>query len=412
VPTDAHSRNIEHPTNGPTLTVCGIFAGVGGIELGVSRAGHEIVSLCEVDEPARCVLVKHFRDAKLLGDIRQVDRLPRADVLAAGFPCQDLSPAGTAKGIKGEKSSLVMELFKLVGEAQQKPRWILLENVPFMLSLQRGKAMRFVTKQLEEQGYRWAYRTVDTRAFGIPQRRRRVFLLASRTEDPRQVLFADDAGIEPVSGGEPTACGFYWTEGNTGIGWAKDAVPTLKGSSGLGIPSPPAVWVRAGHTIQTLDVRDAERLQGFPADWTEPAAFAKGGRAGIRWRLIGNAVSVPVSAWLGRKLACPGSFVPPSPCRLKTSDRWPAAAWGEKKARFLVEASPWPVAEKMTRLLDFLKHPRKPLSAKATSGFLCRVRASNLRLADGFLDDLERHLAVVDPEEILPRQFTGARAKR
>lgn len=88
-----------------------------------------------------------------------------------------------------------------------------------MLQLDRGKAMRYLTDLLGERGYTWAYRVVDTRAFGFPQRRRRVIVLASKTEDPRQVLFADDAG-EPSSipDWSQVACGFYWTERTRGLG--------------------------------------------------------------------------------------------------------------------------------------------------------------------------------------------------
>ena len=102
--------------------------------------------------------------------------------------------------------------------------------------------MRYLADELEARGYCWAYRLVDTRAFGLPQRRQRVILIASKTEDPRTVLFADDA--EPFDPGfSPNRwCGFYWTEGSRGLGWAVDAVPTLKGGSTIGIPSPPAIW--------------------------------------------------------------------------------------------------------------------------------------------------------------------------
>jgi DNA (cytosine-5)-methyltransferase 1 len=74
-------------------------------------------------------------------------------------------------------------------------------------------------------------------------------------------------------------------------------VPTLKGGSGLGIPSPPAIWMPDGHFVLP-DIRDAERLQGFPAGWTE-AALTGHSKEGARWKLVGNAVSVPVSRWLG-----------------------------------------------------------------------------------------------------------------
>src|SRR6202044_1167011 len=102
---------------------------------------------------------------------------------------------------------------------------------PFMLQLDRGKAMRHLTEMLGALGYRWAYRVVDARAFGLPQRRHRVLMLASRSEDPRPVLFGQDAGAPAEPEGIDYPCGFYWTEGIRGLGWAIDAVPTIKGGS-------------------------------------------------------------------------------------------------------------------------------------------------------------------------------------
>src|SRR5262245_59574290 len=100
---------------------------------------------------------------------------------------------------------------------------------------------------------------------GIPQRRERVYIVASRVGDPRDVLLVDDAGAPEAPDLErwrSVACGFYWTEGLRGLGWAFDAVPTLKGGSTIGIPSPPAIVLRSGAIVQP-DIRDAERLQGF-----------------------------------------------------------------------------------------------------------------------------------------------------
>ena len=109
-------------------------------------------------------------------------------------------------------------------------------DVPFMLRLDKGRAIRRITHQLSHLGWHWAYRTLDTMAFGLPQRRRRVFLIASRTEDPRPVLLQGDARETSVEQHAGTACGFYWTEGHRGLGWAIDAIPPLKGGSGLAIP--------------------------------------------------------------------------------------------------------------------------------------------------------------------------------
>src|SRR6185312_10951456 len=108
--------------------------------------------------------------------------------------------------------------------------WLVLENVPFMLKLRKGRAMKSLTARLEEMNWRWAYRTVDSRSFGLAHRRRRVILVASRDADPRKVLFADDTVHWDESlPDKARTSGFYWTEGNTGLGWAVDAIPTLKG---------------------------------------------------------------------------------------------------------------------------------------------------------------------------------------
>jgi DNA (cytosine-5)-methyltransferase 1 len=377
-------------TTQESLSVVGLFAGIGGIEVGLHQAGHETVLLCEVERSAQQVLLEHFPGVPLVGDVRELVSLPDADVCAAGFPCQDLSQAGRTAGIQGGNSGLVSEVFRLV--AQSGPRWLLLENVPFMLQLDRGKAMQFLTHSLEELGFRWAYRVVDTRAFGLPQRRKRVIVLASRTEDPRDVLFVEDKG-EPAQPDsiDDFACGFYWTEGTKGLGWAVDATPTLKGGSTIGIPSPPAIWFTDGF-IGVPEIRDAERLQGFNPDWTAPAADAPG-RVGARWRLVGNAVSVPVARWLGGRLHEPRSYDGDSDERLAPGAPWPQAAWGDPDGGVRrANLSAWPVRRRYRHLEDFLRFDVDPLSARATEGFLRRARESTLKFPPGLLDDLELHL--------------------
>jgi DNA (cytosine-5)-methyltransferase 1 len=130
-------------------------------------------------------------------------------------------------GIEGEKSGVIRELFRLISDTRHHPRWVILENVPFMLSLDKGKAMEFLVSSLEEFGYNWAYRVIDANAFGIPQRRRRVFLVASPSEDPREVLFSEDLKSAPEEAGNANLFGFYWSEGNTRVGWAVESVPKL-----------------------------------------------------------------------------------------------------------------------------------------------------------------------------------------
>jgi DNA (cytosine-5)-methyltransferase 1 len=284
---------------------------------------------------------------------------------------------------------LVGEVIRLI-KAQRTP-WVLLENVPFMLQLSSGRAMDVIASAFEHLGYRWAYRVIDSRAFGLPQRRRRVYFLASLVGDPRTVLFADEAGDQSERGDfRSVACGFYWTEGVRGLGWAVDAVPTLKGGSSLGIPSAPAVLLPDG-TVGTPDLRDAERLQGFPSDWTKPAEGVA--RASARWKLVGNAVNVRAAEWIGKRMAKPGELGSFTVTPMVPAKSWPVAGWNIGDGRMQVAASEWPVLRKYQSLENFLLHPLTPLSAKATAGFLSRAERGGLRFPPQFLKTLQTHLA-------------------
>lgn len=377
------------------FTVAGLFAGIGGLERGLALAGGHPELLCEWWEPARAVLADRFPDVAMAGDVRELRSLPRVDVVAAGFPCTDLSQAGRTIGIRGHQSGLVGEVFRLLG--RRRAPVLVLENVRNMLVLDGGEAMRYLTGELEALGYRWAYRLVDSRFTGVPQRRQRVLFVAARDLDPRGVLFADDAGEPPSERYDDEAFGFYWTEGLRGLGWAQDAVPTLKGGSTVGIPSPPAIWWPAGRLggkIVLPSVEEAEQLQGFPTGWTTPAMGGES-RKGTRWKLVGNAVTVGVAVWLGRRLRDPGE-----PClegaAIQAGEKWPTAAFGAAGKAWAVDVSMWPLHQPyhhLPEVVDLLD--AQPLSAKATAGFLSRANRSGLRFAPCFLSDLEEHLEAI-----------------
>jgi DNA (cytosine-5)-methyltransferase 1 len=217
-------------------------------------------------------------------------------------------------------------------------------------------------------------------------------LLASKTEDPRPALLAQDAGEPETSASTRTWYGFYWTEGNRGLGWAVDAVPTLKGGSTVGIPSPPAIWNPATRTIVTPDIRDAERLQGFSTDWTLPALDVENVRPAHRWKLVGNAVSVPVARWVGQRLVDPGTFDEPAAVLLPRGVSWPKAAWGHAGKVYASNVSMWPVRWPLPHLAEFLQFPPAPLSERAAVGFLSRALKSRLAFVPGFLKDVDFHV--------------------
>ncbi|WGX98641.1 DNA cytosine methyltransferase [Nocardioides sp. L-11A] len=380
------------------MRIAGLFAGIGGIEQGFHRALGDAVQtelLCEWWQPAQEVLKARFPESELHPDVRELRDLPTGlDLLSAGFPCTDLSQAGRTAGITGDASGLVAHVFealRLAAASEGRLPWLMIENVPNMLTLDKGKAMAYLVKEIEALGYRWAYRVVDSRFTGVPQRRRRVILLASTTDDPRPVLFADDAGERPEVDLEADAFGFYWTEGRGGLGWAQDAVPTLKGGSTIGIPSPPAIWVpgaRDDRLFVTPRIEDAEAMQGFDRGWTD--VEITGRKHGHRWKLVGNAVTTRVAEWVAGRIASPGAVVDLTGPEI--THRWPTAAWGERGKAHKVEISEFPLLapyEHLSAVVDL--NEATPLSGRAINGFRNRLSQGNLGRYDGFRDDVDRY---------------------
>jgi DNA (cytosine-5)-methyltransferase 1 len=389
----------EVPSN---FRVAGLFAGIGGIELGLERAfgGRlETTLLCESWTPARQVLETRFEGVEVHPDVATLKDLPgNLDLVAAGFPCTDLSQAGRMAGIRGEQSGLVAHLFDMIRLADQRGDrlpWLLIENVPNMLALDKGEAMAYLVRQLGALGFKWAYRVVDSRFTGVPQRRRRVLLLASRQEDPCSVLFSEDAGGLDETALRSDAFGFYWTEGRGGLGWARDATPTFKGGSTVGIPSPPAIWLpgaETGRKVVVPCVEDGEALQGFERGWTLPADLGR--RNGPRWKLVGNAVTVGVAQWLGERIQSPGTFDAAARSTEWTrTGAWPTAAWGTGDDVWRVDISEFPRLAPYTHLSDLLSVDKaQPLSLRAGSGFWKRLQEGNLGRHPGFRQDIAEHV--------------------
>lgn len=210
----------------PSLPFVSLFSGVGGMDAGLMAAGGTVVELCESWEPARRVLREREPAVPLAGDVREFTPGSDYRLLAAGFPCVDLSHAGKQTGILGESSGLVSEVFRIAGVT--RPDWIVLENVPNLLRLGRGAGIRLIIARLEGLGYDWAYRVLDSRAFGVPQRRHRVIVLASLMPGAAAVALLGDDTRSIDAFDEPKqarASGFYWTEGRRGVGLVEGQCP-------------------------------------------------------------------------------------------------------------------------------------------------------------------------------------------
>lgn len=375
------------------LSTFSLFSGIAGIEAGLAASGAASpLAFCEAWPPARAVLQSRFAAVPVDDDVAALPHLRGADLVTAGFPCTDLSQAGRTRGLAGTQSGLVLGVLELIG--RDTPDWLLLENVPNMLHLGGGAAMARIIGALEEAGYTWAYRVIDSRFTGLAQRRRRVFLLASRVFDPAPLLLGEDAG-PPEATADSTAYGFSWTEGNNGLGWGIGVVPTLRGGTTVRVPSPPAVWLPGepvGGQIVRPSIEAAEVLQGFPSGWTAGAPERD------RWKLVGNAVSTRVARWIGDRLVARAAVEPALWAEevLAAEDAWPKAARGGdgKRWRALVSEFPRAVSPGEQQDLEAIlaEHGCAPLSERATRGFRDRLFRSRLRYSEEFGRALTAHV--------------------
>lgn len=368
------------------MRLAGLYAGIGGFELGFKAFGAEAELLADKDDACQVVLKKRFPDTAVVGDVAEIGELPSTvDIVTAGFPCQNLSMAGDKSGLHGTKTGDVMSMFELL--RNRRVPTLVLENVYFLLSVDRGRAMRALVDLIEDLGYAWAYRVVDLRSFGLPQRRRRIVFVASKEFDPAAALLSEDGGtpdFDEITLDSPL--GFYWTEGRSGVGLVANGIPPIKGGSGVGIPSPPAVLFPDGRVLLP-SIEACEQLQGFPRGWTE-ADYEQ--RRSPRWKMLGNAMPVPIAHWAAERINSEGAASRNwEQCSL-VANKWPRAAFGTRKVRSAVAVSEFPLACRNDGIEPYVDQNWKPLSSRALNGFIGRAETSKLRFPPGFLDALKK----------------------
>ncbi len=366
-----------------------LFAGIGGFDLGFERAGMRCAAQVELDAACRFVLQQHWPGVdRSIADVREFGakcwREP-VDLICGGFPCQDVSVAGRGAGLAGERSGLWFEFHRVLAEL--RPRWVVVENVPGLLSSNGGRDFAVVVHGLAELGYLSAWRVLDAQYFGVAQRRRRVFVVghlgdgraaevlfepescerdfAPRREAGAQAAdtltesfarhYGRSAGNNPgmknavitmevayslpaSSRGTGDGHGQGWNSnyvcyqchgGNgslTGVPFVSHTLGSHPGRNDLeSVGAYVATWdprnvtskenravIRPGEAAGTLHATglsvlgavgvrrltpvECERLQGFSDGWTA------GQSDSARYRQLGNAVAVPVAAWIGRRI--------------------------------------------------------------------------------------------------------------
>lgn len=168
-------------------TIGSLFSGIGGLELGVEHAtGARTLWQVERESFCRDVLAKHWPDAVRYDDVCTVNGLPRVDIICGGFPCQDVSLAGKRAGFSGERSSLWREYRRIVADV--RPRYVLVENVPGLLTADDGWAFGEVLGDLAALGFDATWDVFRASDVGAPHRRDRLFILAhaSRVDAQRR----------------------------------------------------------------------------------------------------------------------------------------------------------------------------------------------------------------------------------
>ena len=298
------------------LTHASFFSGIGGFDLGFDRAGITTNFHCEKNEFCRRILAQHWTDIHCEEDINHVDpnRIPAADIWTGGFPCQDLSLArmGSRSGLRGEQSGLFHRFAEILGE--RLPQVVVLENVHGLLSSHRGRDFAIVLKELDKLGYGVAWRVLNSKDFGVPQSRRRVFIVGVHRNPERsgQILFEPerserDSETSGRSGKKPTSlfqtivgnprkgpltkalahCIYAESARHTGTDWSRNYV-----------------WYPSGR-IRRLTALEVERVQGFPDHWTLPRAFDGDSSKleSLRYHAVGNSVTPSVAEWIGRRIA-------------------------------------------------------------------------------------------------------------
>ena len=287
-----------------------LFAGVGGFELGFERAGIETILQAEQDEKCQHVLERHWPEVERVTDVRDITT-GTADLIYGGFPCQDVSVAGRREGLGGERSSLWAEFARIAGTI--RPRWCVIETVPGILTTSGGRDFGRILHDLDELGYGVAWATLDAQFFGVPQQRRRIFIVASdHGPGPAAVLaLADRGGVHLAASGtqrerSPLAleAGARNARTDGGSPWDGAYVTTTLQPVGGGADDNDA---QGGHLIVGTGVRrlmpvESERLMGWPDDWTRWDVHGNEIADSHRYRMCGNGVVAPVAEWIGHRL--------------------------------------------------------------------------------------------------------------
>ena len=297
-----------------------LFAGIGGFDLALNRLGHECVYANDFDKYCKITYDKNFKSGRFKGKTRpnggqdifngrvksntssakgqqqqgfgidnngldttpiqevRAKDIPKHDLLVGGFPCQSFSIAGKRRGFEDTRGTLFFDIARII--KHHKTRYIILENVKGLLSHDSGRTFKTIISTLVELGYDLQWQVLNSKNFGVPQNRERVFIVGHLRGTPRPKVF-------PIGGSN---------EMGNGKGQVANTLTSnyYKGAAG----SRPMILQKLdeGMRIRRLTPMECERLQGFPDNWTEGVSDTQ------RYKQLGNAVTVNVVQVIAEKL--------------------------------------------------------------------------------------------------------------
>ena len=320
-----------------------LFAGIGGFRLGMEAAGHQCIGFCEIDKFARASYKAiHDTEGEIeLHDITEVSNdtirgIGHVDVICGGFPCQAFSIAGNRRGFEDTRGTLFFEIARFASIL--RPQYLFLENVKGLLNHDRGNTFEVILSALDELGYDVEWQVLNSKNFGVPQNRERVFIVGHLRGECTRKIFPFGSGDEEIDSlpqqstntltaryGAAQSNGSYIIESEqkkirikeaTSQGYAEATIgdsvnishpnsKTRRGRVGKQIANTLLTGESQGvvepdFRVRKLTPRECWRLQGFP-DWAFDRAQAVNSNSQL-YKQAGNSVTVNVIAAIAKEL--------------------------------------------------------------------------------------------------------------
>lgn len=336
----AHSHTQERQKQiQKSFSFIDLFAGIGGIRMGVEKVGGKCVFSSEIDEKAARVYEKNFNENPL-GDVKQIDSaiLPDFDMLCAGFPCQPFSISGKKKGFEDTRGTLFFDICRIIND--KKPKVVLLENVKHLIHHDKGKTLKTIIESLKNLDYKVSYKLLNAKDFGMPQNRERIIIIASKNilfnfnllpfikYEILEKYLDKNGNFEILNKDEYTLldktriqdsglifCGYrnknIWKKGireNTlhlsrvhrqpnriySVNGVHPTIPSQESSGRFFIYIPKMDMVRK------LTINECYRIMGFPDDFIKDESLAES------YKQIGNSVCIPMIESITKEIVLQG----------------------------------------------------------------------------------------------------------